>query len=346
MSIVVERPAVLTTYGVQDKVDLSYLIEKSTEYDAKWVNTVVDNSISPHYTVTPEQKLMVQSDKGVTVSFDLTVLALKQLCQRLGVPAAYIIKCFDDGQEKLAVKNLNTWIRGDKDGLMVRSADGVARGIVTPSYVPYKNSKILQQLRMSMDTERFIPSQVYLSQDGMQIRFVDFNPLPITDGTNSPLYAGFILRSSNVGTNAFSLRFFIYRFACTNGLVISKMGGDLFRIRHIGEAMKNEKISLFNKAFMDIDVLCSKAVDLVAANNSTHLKPYEMEAMIKTIKSDLKLSQEKTERLETIIATKYNNTRWGVINGITELAQDFSLDTRYDMEQWAGNFLAKGAKAA
>lgn len=346
MSVIIEQPAVLTTYRAENKVDLSYLIEKSSEYDAKWRNTIVDNSVSPHYTITPKQKLMVQSYNGVTISFDLTELALQQLCQRLGVPAAYIKKCFDDGQEKLAIKNLNTWIREDKGGLMVRSADGVARGIVSSSYVPFDNAKILQQLRLSMDTKRFVPAQVHLSQEFMQIRFVDFNPLPITDGTDSPLYAGIVLRSSSVGTNAFSLRFFIYRLACTNGLLISRMGGDLFTLRHIGKAMRNEKISLFNKAFMDIDILYSKAVDLIAANNSTHLKSYEMEAMIKSIKSDLKLSQERTDRLKTIIATKYNDTRWGVINGITELAQEFSLDTRYEMEQWAGNFLAKGAKAA
>lgn len=346
MSIVITQPDTLVTCKVEDGVDLSYLIDRSTEYDANWKNYIVDNSESPHYTFTPERKLLLKAESGITVSLDFTELALQQLCQRLGVPMAYIKRCFENKQDKLAAKNLNTWIRGDEGGLMVRSSEGVARGIVTSSYVPYDNARILEQLRMAMDTKRFIPAQVHLSQDSMQIRFVDFTPLPVTDGTGSPLYAGIVLRSSSVGTASFSLRFFIYRYACTNGLIIAKMGGELFRLKHIGEAMRNEKISLFNKVFMDIDVLCEKAVDLVKANNSTLLKTYEMEAMIKGVKSDLKLSQERTERLKTIINTKYNDTRWGVVNGITELAQEFPLDTRYDIERWAGNFLVKGAKVA
>lgn len=36
-------------------------------------------------------------------------------------------------------------------------------------------------------------------------------------------------------------------------------------------------------------------------------------------------------------------TKWGFINGITELAQDFTLDTRYDMENWAGELFTKTA---
>lgn len=31
------------------------------------------------------------------------------------------------------------------------------------------------------------------------------------------------------------------------------------------------------------------------------------------------------------------------INGVTELAQDFTLETRLDMEHWAGEFFAKTA---
>lgn len=345
MAIITGRTETLTTYKPEDKVDLSYLIDKSTEFDAKWKNYIVDNSTSPHYAFTPDQRLILNSD-GCKVTLDLTELAMQQLCQKLGVPMTYILKCFEKNQGKLAASNLNTWIKGSDSDLLVRTADGVARGIVTPSYVPYDNARILNQLRLSMDTKRFIPSQVHLSQDSMQIRFVDFNPLPISDGTGSPLYAGVVLRSSSVGTYAFSLRFFIYRFACTNGLVISSMGGTLFRMAHIGEAMRNEKVSLFNKAFMDIDVLCEKAVDLVARNNSTRLSTTEMDAMIRGVKSDLKLSQERTEKLRTLVSTKYNDTRWGVINGVTELAQDFPLDARYDMEKWAGNFFTRGAKAA
>lgn len=333
---------VFQTYGVDDNVGLSEIIAQSAEFDSKWKDYLVDNSVSPHYTLTEEQKLVLSSNNCI-VTLDLTELALQQICQRFGVPYSYIVKCVESKRPKLAAKNLNSWIKQDKNSLRVRSAEGVARAIVSQNYVPYDNARILQQLKLAMDTKRFVPTQVFLSQDGMQIRFVDFTPLPVSDGTNSPLYAGIVLRSSSVGTGSFSLRFFIYRFACTNGLVIPSMGGTLFRVSHIGNMMRDEKISLFNRAFMDIDLLCDKAVELVKRNNAHRLSEEEMQLMIKKVKNELKLSKEKTDKLSTLITSKYNDTRWGVINGVTELAQEFSLDTRYDIESWAGRFFADAA---
>lgn len=32
-----------------------------------------------------------------------------------------------------------------------------------------------------------------------------------------------------------------------------------------------------------------------------------------------------------------------LFNGVTELAQDYTLDTRFEMEQWAGEFFTKVA---
>ena len=139
MAIITGRTETLTTYKPEDKVDLSYLIDKSTEFDAKWKNYIVDNSTSPHYAFTPDQRLILNSD-GCTVTLDLTELAMQQLCQKLGVPMTYILKCFEKNQGKLAASNLNTWIKGSDSDLLVRTADGVARGIVTPSYVPYDNA--------------------------------------------------------------------------------------------------------------------------------------------------------------------------------------------------------------
>jgi hypothetical protein len=36
---------------------------------------------------------------------------------------------------------------------------------------------------------------------------------------------------------------------------------------------------------------------------------------------------------------KYAPTKWGLINGITEVAQDFTLETRLQLEEIAGNML-------
>ena len=37
--------------------------------------------------------------------------------------------------------------------------------------------------------------------------------------------------------------------------------------------------------------------------------------------------------------TKYEDNRWGLINGITEVAQDFTLERRLELEKIAGSLL-------
>lgn len=346
--IVTSEIETLRSYKVDDNVTLDSIIAKSKEMDKKWVNHYIDNTNAINYGidilnnngVNPNVKLILTAGAN-PVYLDITDYAFSQLCQRVGVPVKYIINCMERNEPKLAVNNLQTWIEKDKKGILVRESNGIARAVLSDSYVPFDNFQILKSLGYTMDKKRFIPTQVYLSQDKLHIRFVDYTPLPVSDGTGSPLYAGFILSSNSVGEGSFSLKFFIYREVCKNGLAISSFGGTLFKQKHIGNLIKEEKLSIFNKAFMNIDTLCEVAVDLIKKNDKKPLSDDEMEVLIQKAKIDLKLSKEKTDKLTTLINSTYNKTKWGFINGITELAQDFSLDTRYDIENWAGNYLAK-----
>ena len=45
------------------------------------------------------------------------------------------------------------------------------------------------------------------------------------------------------------------------------------------------------------------------------------------------------EKLNDLVTTTYERTHWGFMNGITELAQNFSLETRMEMEGFAGDVL-------
>lgn len=334
---------VLSTFGVKSDVTLETIIAQSKEMDSRWRNYLISNEVAPDYSITGDCKLVYNTRSSNPKMLDMTETAFSQLCQRVGVPTKYITQCFERGEPELAIQNLSTWIAKDKKGMMIRESDGVARAVLTDSYVPFDNSKILKSLSYTMDKKRFIPSQVFLSQEKLHIRFVDFKPLPVSDGTGSPLYAGFVLSSSSIGTGSFSLKFFIYRSVCTNGLAISQLGGTLFRQAHIGERMKEEKLTLFNKAFMKIDTLCEVAVNLIKETNKKMLSDYEMDSLIQKARAELKLSKEKTEKLTVLINDNYNKTKWGFINGVTELAQEFTLDTRYDIENWAGNYFIKAA---
>lgn len=55
---------------------------------------------------------------------------------------------------------------------------------------------------------------------------------------------------------------------------------------------------------------------------------------------DTELPETSAKKVIYLMQTKYDGTRWGFINGITEVAQDFTLERRLDLERVAGDLLA------
>jgi len=333
------------TRSVQEEITLKSLMEQSRDMDKNWVNHIVDNEAKTNFALNNELKLVIQPVHGGTKAMDITDTAFSQLCTRMGVPAKYIKKCFEAGKSNLAIENFRAWENDNTGNMLVRESDGVARAVLSNSYAPFDNFRVLRALNYTMDTKRFIPTQVYMSQEKLHVRFVDYQPLPVGDGTGSPLYAGVILSSNSVGAGSLSLKFFIYRSVCKNGMAISSMGGTLFRQNHVGEKMTDSKIAVFNRAFMDIDRLSEMAIDLVKENEGKRLKEFEMKMYLEKARLGMKLSEKSMDKLRLLVGDggTYEPTKWGLINGITELAQDFTLDTRYEMENWAGELFTQTA---
>lgn len=326
----------LVQHKVEDGVTLKSLLDRSKKMDNKWNNHIVLNENKTNFSLNDNFQLIVNTNKNEQKVFDITENAFSQLCTRVGVPSKYLKKCFLSGKTQLAIDNFKAWEKENTGNMLIRESDGIARAVLSESYAPFDNYHVLRALNYTFDVKRFVPTQVFLSQEKLHIRFVDYTALPISDGSGSPLYAGFILSSNSVGCGSLSINFFIYRSVCKNGMAISSFGGTLFRQNHTGGNMSDSKISLFNRAFMDMDKLSEMAVSLVKENSGKRLKEYEMKMYVEKAKRELKLSEKSIIKLKTLVDEVYEPTTWGFINGITELAQDFTLDTRYDMEQWAG----------
>jgi len=332
------------TGRVQDEVTLKSLMAQGRDMDKEWRNHIVVNDVRTNFAVNDKTQLVIQPVQGEKKTMDITDNAFSQLCTRMGVPAKYIKKCFAEGKSELAIANFRAWENDNIGNMLVREYNGVARAVLSERYAPFDNYRVLRALNYTMDTKRFIPTQVYMSEEKLHIRFVDYQPLPI-DNDGSPLYAGVILSSNSIGAGSLSLKFFIYRSVCKNGMAISSMGGTLFRQNHVGEKMTDSKIAVFNRAFMDIDRLADMAVSLVRENKGKYLKDYELEMYLEKARREMKLSEKSMDKLKLLVGNNgvYEPTKWGFLSGITELAQEFTLDTRYDMENWAGDLFLKAA---
>lgn len=331
----------VNTQGVKN-CNMANLLEQSRELTKHWKNYIVDNENGVNFQIDEEQRFNYLTEQGERRSGDISEFAFQQLCTRLGVPASYVKKCFQTGKVSLALDNFHAWA-GDMDKkILVREHDGEVRAVLSEDYSPYDSFKVLKALNNTVDNKIYEPSQMFLSTDRLHVRFVNHNPLPI-DNDNSPLYAGFTVDSSDVGRGSLNMKFFIYRFACRNGLVISKIGGTLFRQNHIGSKIEGGKLELFNRALLNIDKLSGQAVELIHENKKTLLKDYELEMYLEKVKREMKLSEKGQDKLRELIDSTYDHSKWGIISGITELAQDYTLDTRIKMENWAGDLFAEAA---
>jgi len=345
MAIVETKFEALSTFGVQNTPTLKELTTQSKELVRSWQDSVVINGDKPQFGIDKDLMFSFRDSHGESRKMDITDTAFSQLCARLGVPAKYVKKCVSTGKTDLALENFHAWANDFRGNMLVRQSDGAARAVLSDTFSVYDSYKILRALNYTVDTKRFVPSQVHLSLDRLHIRFVDYTPLPVTDGSGKPLYAGFIVNSSDVGRGALSMTFFIYRSVCQNGMAISSGSGTLYKQAHVGERMTESKISAFNRGMMDIDRMTEQAVELIKTSAGRKLKEYEMAFFMEKARREMKLSEKGTETLKALVGDgkTYEPTKWGFINGITELAQQYTLDTRIDMEDWAGRFLTTKA---
>ena len=326
----------VTGHGVE-KCDFNKLLSEAERIRDSWESDIVLNADEINFRLDDNLRFHYETDYGRKKEADITQFAFSQLCGRLGVPTNYIKKCFVSGKNDLALSNFRAWAEETDSNFLVRANDGVVRAVLSDKYTPYDSYQVLRNLKYSADLERWVPTQIHLSEDRLVVRLVDFTPLPVNDG--SPLYLGLSITSSDVGRAALSVKVMLYRFACQNGLLVSSMGGTLYQQKHVGEKMSQSKLAVFNGIFDKIDSVGKVIVENIDECRNRKLQDFELEFMMEKVRRQLKLSEKSMERLHVLVNSTYSPTKWGVINSITELAQQFTLETRLDMETFAGEML-------
>lgn len=320
------------------EIDLREITEQSRKICDKWETYYCSNENEINFKLTDDMEFIYKTTDGQTRKSDITQFAFGQLCTRLGVPASYVQKCFESGKASLAVENFKAWAGDCDKTFLIREQDGVVRAVLSDSYAMFDSHKVLRTLQNTVDRDKYKCVGVYLAEDCLNVRLVDRNSLDISKAIDpSPIYSGATISSSDVGRKSLSMSYFLYRQVCNNGMTVTNKSGTLFRQAHIGSAMTGGKIELFNRAFMDIDALNAGAIEKLIKNKEVRLDELELQMYLEKAKRELKLSQKAQEELVNLIDGTYDRSRWGVLNGITELAQNYTLETRIAFETFAGN---------
>lgn len=284
------------------------------------------------------------------MALDMSRYAFQQACGCWGIPSAYMEKLFTTpGLEELGEMNIRemTSHRFDSatngnpfEGQMVLASDGVAEAVLSDKYcMDFPVFSILDTMKGCVDFDRYTPNQAYLSKSKFHIRFVDFDHPAEVGGEK--ISVGFTVDSSDIGKSSLKVRFFLYKFACQNGIVRIGQGGTLYRQRHLGNAFGEDDIDEFRHAFEKVAELRESGLELIREAQKKSLSLKEMDAILDTArKNNVSVTPAERTKIISLAQERYGLTRWGVINGITEVAQQHSLDERLAHETWAGVLLA------
>lgn len=343
---------------IENKVDTREIItpSKGTSFDYLYylAHEIQTKCMDFNVSEVNHSKMMLNAESGHLVyrpdSYDntqvrnvgLTRYAMSQLCNKLGVPIRYVEKCIESGMIDLAADNVNAWLEDYNRNLFIREYDGKIRGVLSDRYMALDTPDILDVLSEVVDSSQYTTKGYFLSPERFHARIVQ-NEMMNIDGED--LFAGIQIDSSDVGRSTLQVRFMIFKQVCTNGLCISRAGGVLFEQRHIGISVDDFR-SGFKQSMVRIPQLIEQAEDLVEASREKSGKyavnlfsSSELDEFIERIRIKTRLSEESAGKVISLMKEKYSPTRWGLINSITEVAQDFTLERRVELEKMAGDLL-------
>lgn len=296
---------------------------------------------------------------GIAISAKLNRWSFKQLCSKnlLGIPYIYMKKCIDSSSpeiQNLFEQNVNTHLSKINKAACIRlyldEKDQLyVRGIVSPSYSIFDSHSVLETMMDTMDGPQFSRYQFqimghHIDETGVQARFVLPDKMDI-DGED--LFAGFIVTSGEIGNRNLKVQFFIWKEVCSNGLVVAKGIGNMLMKRHRG-ICEDSFISSLEDTVKMLPKFSESAKAIVHESRGKALSRDAIRHLLDRFESTVKISKEEREKITDLTFNQYGATRWGYINALTEFAQDerFDIDTRTEIETYAGVLFATGSKMA
>lgn len=335
-----------------NKINFDKVIDEAAAIHNSFTNYSLDwTSDAPIYMDNDSNLCFHAAGRKNAKKTDVTKYALSQAASVWGIPSRYIIDLYDKDMGALAVKNINELnaynAAHDRHvNMKAMVSEGVTEAVVSNRFATnFPVCDVLDTVRNSIELDRYIPNQVFLSKSKMHIRFVDFDHKEKVNGED--MTVGFTVDSSDVGKSALRVQFFIYKFSCQNGIVMvgestkgGRMAGTLYRQKHLGEAFDIDSIEEFKASFDTIKDLRENGLDLVAQSQSRMMSVNEMHRILDASRKNyVSVSDTEREKIIDFATAKYGHSKWGLINGITEVAQDHTLDNRIAYEVWAGHLL-------
>lgn len=329
-----------------DRVDLNELFRQAVEIQNECQDFNVSNVTYKNVRYDGDTCRLLYQPDDTSVgsrSMAMTRHSLSQLCNKIGVPIRYIDKCIDSGRLDLAADNINSWIDDFGKNLFIREYKNTIRGVLSDRYSALDTPHIMEAINDVLDFDEYSIKGHFLTPERFHARIVQKEMMNIN---GEDLFAGIQIDSSDVGRSILVVKFMIWKQVCTNGLCLSQGGGVLFQQKHIG-IDASEFRDGFRSSLSNIPTLVEHAKELVEEARSSDNGRYsiktfneqQLKDFVERVKMKTKLSDDGVQKVLQLMTDKYSQSKWGFVNSLTEVAQDYTLERRLEIEKIAGDVL-------
>ncbi len=241
------------------------------------------------------------------------------------------------GKEK---RTFNVRIRHDDEG------NNVVRAIVSERYGVIDNSEAMEMVANALPSLKDALAS-HLFNDGDDIYGNILLPDYMKSEPDSDYGVGIAFKNSEIRNSTFRISPFLFRAICLNGMIWGRMNSDInVDQRHMG---KIDLDTLQVKVTQVIKVALTQGNDMLTLlGYAKQVKVNDPLATIALLARDNKMTIEQVklrhkgylDSLHERHGDVHENTAFGIINGLTRSAQDYTGSTREEMETLASKILA------
>lgn len=341
---------VLTNVAPNESVSIEDFLQKSEEMQSYCMDNVVpirfcevldfsDGKGIPEYHLD----FVGTNDNDECFISTFTKHSLSQLGMRYGISSSYIQRCTNAGMRELVCKNFNEWIDIDKGNVFIRRYKSpvddkdYVRGILSTKYKSYDAHKIVSAVFNSPVNDWEL-RQYLLTPERLHMRLVSGEKLKVN---GEDLEIGLNIDSSDVGRNSLNLQLIIFRQICSNGLILPYSVGNYYRQVHTGIGAEEfperivAKLNEISKVKEIAEKMINKTMDVIEL-------PFDIESEDEIVRFRQYSGVTKdflNKVIELYKTRKSDSPRWEFINCMTEVAQEYGIDSRLQFERAAGSLL-------
>lgn len=292
--------------------------------------------------------LTVDMGENISETFSIGDIAHRQMGTKLGIPAVYYDKCFEEDPALLA-HNVNNWLEKDDSRWMVRTLDGGARAFLSETYRRIDNFEVANAVLPILSSMPGLKIEsCELTSRRMYIKAV--NPRVTAEVKKGDIVqAGIMITNSEVGQGSVAISPLIFRLVCLNGMVAQDAS-----LRKIHKGAQNnvasdftiyrdETIEANDRAFlMAVEDTVTSAldqakfamiVDRMQQASEAKMKSRAVPKVVELATKEYKFTQDEGKGILGHLIEGKDFTLYGLANAVTRLSQDVdSYDRATELE--------------